>query len=119
MIKRKHFNFNDKRGVISSGKIIPNNFNTYFVNIAKLLNIPVSNAEKSRNNTDLKKLLETFESHSSFRYMERVTFDTKFSFQHPLPSETFQTIMELNKNNETSGNIPVKTLKTTAQYIYI
>ena len=41
MIKRKHFNFNNTIGVISSGKIIPNNFNTYFVNIAKLLDILV------------------------------------------------------------------------------
>ena len=44
--------------------------------------------------------------------MKTVTSDTKFSFQDVLPLETYQTIMELNKNKVTRGNIPTKTLKT-------
>ena len=35
-----------------------------------------------------------------------VAFDTKISFQHVFPWETYQTIMELNKNKATKGNIP-------------
>ena len=44
--------------------------------------------------------------------MKKVTSDTKFSFQDVLPLETYQTIMKLNKNKVTRGNIPTKTLKT-------
>ena len=40
-----------------------------------------------------------FERHPSVRYTE-VTSDTKFSFQHVLPWETNQIIMELNKSNK-------------------
>ena len=46
-----------------------------------------------------------------------VAFDTKISFQHVFPWETYQTIMELNKNKATKGNIPTKTLKTIARDI--
>ena len=42
-----------------------NIFNSFLVNIVKSLNIPAWNPENSRNNTDLKKILETFESHPS------------------------------------------------------
>ena len=78
---------------------IANIFNNYFVNITKSLHILAWNPESSRNNTDLGKILETFESHPSVRYTE-VTSYTKFSFQHVLPWETNQTIMELNKSNK-------------------
>ena len=100
------------KGVTSSKTTIANIFNNYFVIITKSLNIPAWNPENSRNNTDLEKILETFESHPSVRYIKVVTSDTKFSFQHVLPWETYQTIMELNKNKAKSGNIPTKTLKT-------
>ena len=63
--------------------------------------------------------METFESHPSVWYIKVVTSDTKFSFQHVLPWETYQTIMELNKNKATSGNIPTKTLKTIVRDICI
>ena len=53
------------------------------------------------------------------RQVKEVTSDTKFSFQHVLPWETYQTIMELNKNKATSGNIPTKTLKTIARDICV
>ena len=89
-----------------------NIFNKYFVNIAKSLNIPTWNPKNYRINTDLEKILETFESHLSVRHMKKVTSDTKFSFQDVLPLETYQTIMKLNKNKVTRGNIPTKTLKT-------
>ena len=53
--------------------------------------------EDYRNNTDLKKILETFNSHHpSVRHIKEVTSGTKFSFQHVLPRETYQIIMELN-----------------------
>ena len=78
---------------------IANIFNNYFVNITKSLYILAWNPESSRNNTDSGKILETFESHPSIRYTE-VTSYTKFSFQHVLPWETNQTIMELNKSNK-------------------
>ena len=77
------------------------------------------NPENFRNNTDLEKILETFEGHPSVRHMKEVTFDTKFSFQHVLLWETYQTIMELNKNKEASGNISTKTLKTIARDICV
>ena len=48
-----------------------------------------------------------------------VTSDTKFSFQHVLPWETYQTFTELNKNKARSGNIPIKTLKTIARDIRV
>ena len=54
--------------------------------------------------------METFKSHPSVRHIKEVTSDTKFSFQHVLPCETYQTIMELNKNKAASGNIPTKAL---------
>ena len=54
------------------------------------------------------KILETFQSHLSVRYIKEVTYDTKFSFKHVLLWETHQTIMELIKNKPTSGNIPTK-----------
>ena len=59
----------------------------------------------------------TFKSHPSIRHM--VTSDTKFSFQHLLPWETYQTIMELDTNKRTSGNIPPKTLKLAAKDICV
>ena len=58
--------------------------------------------------------MERFESHPSVRHVKEVTSDTKFSFQRVLPWETCQTIIELNKNKATSGNIPTKTLQTIA-----
>ena len=61
------------------------------------------------------KILETFESHPSNRHIKEVTSDSKFSFRHVLPWETYQTIMELNKNKATSGNIPTITLKMIAR----
>ena len=73
-----------KRGVISSKTTIENIFNNYFLNIAKSLNAPAQNPENSRNNTDLEKILEAFESHPSVRHIKGVTFDTKFSFQYVL-----------------------------------
>ena len=63
--------------------------------------------------------MEAFESHSSVAHIKEITSDTKFSFQHVLPWETYQTIMELNKNKATSGNIPTKTLKTIARDICV
>ena len=104
-----------KRGVKSSETIIANIFNNYFVNIAKSLNIPAWNPENSQNNTNLEKILETFESHPSVMNIKDVISDTNFSFQHVLPRETYQTIMELNKYKVTSGNIPTKTLTTLAE----
>ena len=108
-----------KRGVTSSETRISNIFNNYFQNITKSLNIPAWNPVNSRNNTDLEKILETSESHPSLRHIKEVTSDTKFSFQHVLPWETYQTIMELNKNKATSENIPTKTLKTIARNICV
>ena len=52
--------------------------------------------------------METFQSHPSVRYTKEVTSDTKFSFQHVLSWETYQTIIRLIKNKATSGNIPTK-----------
>ena len=63
--------------------------------------------------------METFESHPSVKYIKEVTSDAKLSFQHVLPWKTYQTIMELNKNKETSGNIPTKALKTIARDICV
>ena len=63
--------------------------------------------------------METFESHPSVRHIKEVTFDTKFSFQHLLPWEAYQTITELNKNKAASGNILAKTLKTIARDICV
>ena len=64
--------------------------------------------------------METFESHPSVRHIrQEATSDTKFSFRHVLPWETYQTIMELNKNKAASGNIPVKTLKMIARDICV
>ena len=63
--------------------------------------------------------METFESHPSVRHIKERTSDTKFSFQHVLPWETYQTIIELNKNKATSGNIPIKALKTIARDICV
>ena len=48
-----------------------------------------------------------------------MTSDTKFSFQHVLPWEMYQTIMELNKNKATSENIPTKALTTIARVICV
>ena len=90
---------------------------SYLVNITKLLNILVWNSEKTRNNTDLEKNLEAFKSHPSIRNVKEVTSDTKFSFQYVLlPGKTYQTIMELNKNKATSGDIPAKTPKIARSY---
>ena len=55
----------------------------------------------------------------ALRYIKENPSDTKFSFQHVLPRETYQTIMELNKSKATSGNIPTKTLKTIARDICV
>ena len=63
--------------------------------------------------------METFESHPSVRHIKEVTSDTKLCFQHVLPWETYQIIMELNKNKATSGNIPTKTQKTIARDICV
>ena len=63
--------------------------------------------------------METFESHPSVRHIKEVTSDTKFNFQHVYPWETYQTIMELNRNKATSGNIPTETLKMIAQDICV
>ena len=63
--------------------------------------------------------METFESHPSLRHLKEVTSDTKFSFQHGLPWEMYQTIMELNKNKAISGNIPTKALKMIARDICV
>ena len=105
------FTLTTKRGITSSETIIANIFNDYFVNITKSLNIPAWNSENSRNSTDLEKILETFESHLSVRHIKEVTSDTKFSFQDVFSWETYQTIMELNKNKAISGNIPTKSSK--------
>ena len=108
---KQKFTLKTKRGITSSETIIANIFNDYFVNITKSLNIPAWNSENSRNNTDLEKILETFESHLSVRHIKEVTSDTKFSFQDVFSWETYQTIMELNKNKAISGNIPTKSSK--------
>ena len=63
--------------------------------------------------------METSESHPSLRHLKEVTSDTKFSFQHGLPWEMYQTIMELNKNKAISGNIPTKALKMIARDICV
>ena len=44
------------------------------------------------------KILETFQSHQSVRYIKEATYDTKFSFKHVLLWEIHQTTMELIKN---------------------
>ena len=54
------------------------------------------------------KILETFQSHQSVRYIKEATYDTKFSFKHVLLWEIHQTTMELIKNKAASGNIPTK-----------
>ena len=113
---KQKFTLKTKRCVTSSETAIANIINNYFVNITKSLNIPAWNLENSPNNTDLEKLLETFESHPSVRHIKEVTSDTKFRFQLVIPWETFQTIMELSKNKATSGNI-AKALKTIARDI--
>ena len=118
IIYKQKFTLKTKRGVTSSEAAIANIFNNYFGNITKLLNISAWNPENSRSNTDLEKSLETFESHSGVKYTRKVTSDTKFSFQHVLPWETCQTIMELNENKATSGDIPTKTLKKRLHEIY-
>ena len=96
-------------------KTTANIFNNYFVNITKSLNIPTWNPENSRNSTDLEQILETFESHPSFRHIKEVTSDAKFNFQHVLSWETYQTIKELNKNKAINGNISTITRKTIAR----
>ena len=116
---KQKFTLKTKRGETSNKITIANIFNNYFLNSTKSLNIPAWNPENSRNNADLEKTLETFESHPNDRYIKEVTSDTKLSFQHVLPWETYQTIMELNKNKATSGNIPTKTLKTIARDICV
>ena len=103
----------------SSETTIVNIFNNYFVNITKWLNIPAWDPENYRNNTDLGKILEMFESHPSVRHVKEVTFDTKFSFEHVVSWETYQTITELNKNKITIENIPTKTLKTIGRDICV
>ena len=96
-----------------------NIFNNYFVDITNSLNISAWNSGNSPNDTNSEKILETLESHRRVRHTIEVTSNTKFSFQHVLPWETYQTIMELNKNKATSGNIPTKTLKTIARDISV
>ena len=86
--------------------------NNYFVDITNSLNISAWNSENSPNDTNSEKILKTLKSHRRVRHTIEVTSDTNFSFQHVLPWETYQTIMELNKNKARSGNIPTKTLKT-------
>ena len=61
--------------------------------------------------------MERFESHPSVRHVKEVTSDTKFSFQLVLPWETCQTITQLHKDQDTSRNIPTKTLQTNARDI--
>ena len=43
----------------------------------------------------------------------------KFRFRHGLPWEKYKTIMELNKNKETSGNIPKETLQKITRDICV
>ena len=43
----------------------------------------------------------------------------KFQFQHILPWDTYQTIMELNKQKSTSGKIPTKVLQILAREISV
>ena len=95
-------NFKTKRGVTSSETTIANIYNNYFVNITKLLNIPVRNPEYSQNNTNFENTLGTFKSHPSVRHIKEFTSDTKLGFQHLLPWETYQTIMELHTIKRTS-----------------
>ena len=95
--------------------ISSNIFNNYFVNITKSLNIPAWNPENSWNNTDLDKILETFESHPSFRDIKDVTSDTKFRYH----GKRAKLLWNLIKNKATSGNILTKTLKTIARYICV
>ena len=66
---KQKFTLKTKKGVTSSETTIANIFNNYFVNITKSLNIPAWNPENSRNDTDLEKILETFESHPSIRHI--------------------------------------------------
>ena len=61
--------------------------------------------------------METFETNPSVRQIKELTFDTRFNFQRVLPWETYQTVMELNKNNAKSGNIATKALKMIARDI--
>ena len=63
--------------------------------------------------------METFESYPGVRHTKEVISDIKFSFQHVLPWETYQNIMELNENKPTNGNIPTKALKTIARDICV
>ena len=60
---KQKFTLKTKRGVTSSETT--NISNNYFVNITKSLDIPEWNSENSRSNTDLDKILETFENHPS------------------------------------------------------
>ena len=79
---------------------------------------------RSYKNFTEKQFKETIRADCSYteggiRHIKKVTSDTKFSFHHILLWETFQTIIELNKNKATSGNIPTKTLKTIPQDVWV
>ena len=63
--------------------------------------------------------MDTFKSHPRVRDIKKVTSDTKFSFQHVLSWETYQTGMEQSKNKAKTENIPTKTLKTIARDICV
>ena len=64
-------------------------------------------------------LRKLWRSSKVFRYTKEVTTRAKFSFQHVLPRETYQTITELNTNKTTSRNIPGKTLKKSAKEVCV
>ena len=68
---KQKFTLKTKRGVTLSETAIANIFNNYFVNATKSLNFLTWNPENSRNNADLEKILETFESHSNFFIYKR------------------------------------------------
>ena len=112
---KQKFTVKTTRGVTKHETKIANIFNNSLIIITKALNIPAWNHENSGSNTDLEKILETFEVHPSVRYIKEVSSDTNFRLQHVLPLETYQTIMELNKNKATNGNIPTKVLRRIAR----
>ena len=108
-----------KRGMTSDEGTIANIFNDYFTNITKSLKIPEWKPDDQIRNANFESNLEKYESHPSVRDIKEVTSNDKFSFQHVLPWETYQTIMELDNNKATSGNIPTKTLKILSREICV
>ena len=108
-----------KRGMTSDEGTIANIFNDYFTNIKKSLKIPEWKPDDQIRNANFERNSETYESHPSARDIKEVTSNDKFSFKHVLPWDTYQTIMELDKNKANSGNIPTKALKVIAREICI